>query len=86
MKIIYFLIFAFISCQSINIETINLEINPDDFYTIKNVESDLQLSYNNKTNLMPKNYLNLIKIIFINSKILFNCITIQVIKILIKLN
>ncbi len=72
MKIIYFLIFAFISCQSINIETINLEINPDDFYTNKNVESDLQLSYNNKTNLMPKNYLNLIKIIFINRKILLN--------------
>ena len=77
MKIIYLLIFAFINCQSINIETINLEFNPDDFYTIKNVDSDLQLSYNNKTNLnlMPRNYLNLIKIIFINRKILLNCRT-----------
>ena len=77
MKIIYLLIFAFISSQSVNIETINLEFKQDDFYTIKNVDSDLQLSYNNKTNLnlMPRNYLNLIKIIFINRKILFNCRT-----------
>ena len=77
MKIIYLLIFAFINCQSINIETINLEFNPDDFYTIKNVDSDLKLSYNNQTNvnLMPRKYLNLIKIIFINRKILFNCRT-----------
>ena len=77
MKIIYLLFFVFISSQSINIETINLEFNPDDFYTIKNVDSDLQLSYNNQTNfnLMPRKYLNLIKIIFINRKILFNCRT-----------
>ena len=77
MKTFYLLFFVFISSQSINIETINLEFNPDDFYTIKNVDSDLQLSYNNQTNynLMPRKYLNLIKIIFINRKILFNCRT-----------
>ena len=77
MKIIYLLIFFFISSQSLNIETINLEFNPDDFYTIKNVDTNLELSYNNKTNLnlMPRKYLNLIKIIFINRKILFNCRT-----------
>ena len=31
MKIIYLLIFAFISSQSLNIETINLEFGKDDF-------------------------------------------------------
>ena len=77
MKIIYLLIFAFISSHSINVETINLEFDKDDFYTIKNVDTNLQLSYNNKTNLnlMPRKYLNLIKLIFINRKILFNCRT-----------
>ncbi len=80
MKIIYLLIFAFISSQSLNIETINLEFGKDDFYIIKNTDSNLKLSYINKTTIgpiiihfMPRKYLNLIKLILISRKKLFNC-------------
>ena len=67
--------YILISSQSSNLLTIDLVFNSDNFYRIKNIDKDIQFSFNNVTNisLMPNNYINLIKLIFINKKILFNC-------------
>ena len=53
----------------------DLELNSNDFYRIKNIDSHLKFSFNNKTNisLLPEKYTNLIKLILKNKKYLYNC-------------
>ena len=79
MKIIILtLTFILISSQTLNITTMNLELNADNFYIIKNIDSNLHFSFSNKSNisLMPIQYTNLIKMILKNKKIYNNCKTI----------
>jgi hypothetical protein len=53
----------------------DLELNSNDFYRIKNIDSHLKFSFNNKTNisLLPEKYTILIKLILKNKKYLYNC-------------
>ena len=76
MKIfILILFYIVIFTQSLNLITMDLEINSNDFYRIKNIDSNINLYFNNKTNisLLPKKYTNLIKLILKNKKYLYNC-------------
>ena len=71
------LFFLIINVYSHNIITIDLVLNTDSFYRIKNIDSNLQISFdnNNNINLMPYKYIKLIKMIMTNNKILYNCFT-----------
>ena len=53
----------------------DLDLNPDDFYRIKNIDSNLEFSFNNKTNInfLPEKYTSLIKLILKNKKYLNYC-------------
>ena len=76
MEIIIFIIALFsINAQSLDIKTIDLRLNSDNFYRIKNIDSELKFNYNNITNvnLLPKKYLNLIIMILKNQKIFYDC-------------
>ena len=76
MKIfILILIFIEVFTQSLKLITMDLELNSDDFYRIKNIDSNLKFSFNNKTNisLLPEKYISLIKLILKNKKYLYNC-------------
>ena len=76
MKIfILILFYIVIFTQSLNLITMDLEINSNDFYRIKNIDSNLKFSFNNNTNisLLPEKYTNLIKLILKNKKYLCNC-------------
>lgn len=76
MEIIIFIIALFsIKAQSLDIKTIDLRLNSDNFYRIKNIDSELKFNYNNNTNvnLLPKKYLNLIIMILKNQKIFYDC-------------
>ena len=76
MKIFFLIIFFIvIFIESIDLITIDLEFNSNDFYRIKNIDSNLNLSFNNKTNisLLPEKYTSLIKLILKNKKYLNNC-------------
>ena len=76
MKIfILILFYIVIFTQTLNLITMDLELNSNDFYRIKNIDSHLKFSFNNKTNisLLPEKYTNLIKLILKNKKYLYNC-------------
>ena len=76
MKIfILILFYIVIFTQTLNLITMDLELNSNDFYRIKNIDSHLKFAFNNKTNisLLPENYTNLIKLILKNKKYLYNC-------------
>ena len=76
MKIFIFLLFLFsINTQFEDVITMDLELNTNNFYRIKNIDSDLKLIFNNITNisLMPIKYINLIRMILLNKQILYNC-------------
>ena len=76
MEIIIFIITLFsINAQSLDIKTIDLRLNSDNFYRIKNIDSELKFNFNNNTNvnLLPKKYLNLIIMILKNQKIFYDC-------------
>ena len=78
MKIFIFILsFIAIYSQQLNLLKIDLVLNSDNFYTIKNIDSNLNFSYTNNSNicLMPKKYLNLIKMILKNNKVIYNCNT-----------
>ena len=74
---IFILIFLYIVIftQSLNLITMDLELNSDKFYRIKNKDSNLKLYLNNKTNInfLPEKYTSLIKLILKNKKYLYNC-------------
>ena len=55
----------------------NLALSADNFYIIKNIDSNLQFSFNNISNisLMPIQYTNLIKMILKNKEVYYNCKT-----------
>ena len=76
MKIFIFLLFIYsINTQFEDVITMDLELNTNNFYRIKNIDSDLKLIFNNITNisLMPIKYINLIRMILRNKQILYNC-------------
>ena len=76
MKIfILILFYIVIFTQTLNLITMDLELNSNDFYRIKNIDSHLKFAFNNKTNisLLPEKYTNLIKLILKNKKYLYNC-------------
>ena len=76
MKIFIFLLFIYsINTQFEDVITMDLELNTNNFYRIKNIDSDLKLIFNNITNisLMPIKYINLIRMILLNKQILYNC-------------
>ncbi len=76
-KILFLIAFITISAQSLNIKTIDLTFDEDNFYRIKNIDSDLKFYFNNITNvnLLPKKYINLIIMILKNKKIFYRCDT-----------
>ena len=83
MKILIFILsFISIYSQTLNVFKIDLIFNSDNFYTIKNIDTYLNVSFNNNSNicLMPRSYSNLIKIILKNNKFLYNCGTYQIYK------
>ena len=47
----------------------------NNFYIIKNIDSNLKFSFNNQTkiNIMPQKYINLIKKVLKNNQIVYNC-------------
>ena len=53
----------------------DLELNENNFYIIKNIDSNLKFSFNNQTkiNIMPQKYINLIKKVLKNNQIVYNC-------------
>lgn len=76
MKIfILILFFIIILTQSLNLITMDLELNSKAFYRIKNIESNLNFSFNSKTSVsfLPEKYTSLIKLILKNKKYLYNC-------------
>ena len=76
MKFFIFILVIFsINSQFEDVLTIDLELNANNFYRIKNIDSDLKLFFNNTSNisLMPIQYTNLIRMILRNKKILYNC-------------
>jgi len=76
MKIFILILFYIaIFIQTLNLITLDLELNSNDFYRIKNIDSNINLYFNNKTNisLLPKKYTNLIKLILKNKKYIYNC-------------
>ena len=74
---IIILFFISITTKPLNIITLDLELNINNFYIIKNSDTNLNFSFNNQTkiNLMPKKYNNLIKMVLTNNKIIYNCKT-----------
>ena len=80
MKII-FVILSFlivISFQTKLIE-IDLQINNDKTYIIKNKDDNINFSFDNNSNIniMPQKIIHLIKLIFINNNLLKNCLSIK---------
>ena len=80
MKII-FVILSFlivISFQTKLIE-IDLQLNNDKTYIIKNKDDNINFSFDNNSNIniMPQKIIHLIKLIFINNNLLKNCLSIK---------
>ena len=83
MKIFIFILsFIAIYSEILNVLKIDLVLHSDNFYTIKNIDSNLNVSFNNNSNicLMPKKFTNLIKMILKNNKFLYNCGTYKIYK------
>ena len=80
MKIIIIILFFITtSTKSLNLIMMDLELDENKFYIIKNIDSNLDFSINNQTkiNLMPQKYMYLIKKILKNNQIIFNCNTLN---------
>ena len=75
--IIFILALVLINAQFLDINTIDLSLGSDNFYRIKNIDSDLKFKFDNETklNILPEKYLNLIIMILKNQKIFYNCQT-----------
>lgn len=74
-NIIIILFFISISTSPLNLITIDLKFSELNFYRVKNIDTNINFSFNNQTtiSLMPKNYVNLIQIILKNNKYFYNC-------------
>ena len=58
------------------LHTIDMQLNQNKKYIIKNIDDNIDFSFDNNLymNIIPQKYMHLIKLIFINNKIMNNCL------------